>query len=318
MDVELAYGPVPSRRLGRSLGINNVPPKTCSYGCVYCQLGPTTMPSDERQSFYAPSDIESAVEERLAELDANGASVDTLTIVPDGEPTLDAQLGETIDLLDAFDADVAVITNGSLLHRESVREALSGADWISVTVDGGSAPIWRSVDRPHGSLSFETFTRGLRAFAREFDGTLTTETMLVAGTNDDRAAVESTADLVAEIDPETAYVAVPTRPPAEEWVEPPDEVTVVRAYERFDEQIDSVEYLIGAEGEAFGSTGELATDVLGITAVHPMRRSQVKTLVAEADADWSVIESLLETGDLLELEYGDETFYARPIDRERE
>jgi len=314
--MELAYGPVPSRRLGQSLGINNVPPTTCTYACVYCQLGSTTRPATERQEFVDPGEIESAVENRLADL-APEESIDHLTFVPDGEPTLDAALGETIDRLERFDIDLAVITNGSLLRLRSVREDLAAVDWLSVKVDAADPAVWTQVDRPHGAADFEAVREGVLTFAEEFAGTLTTETMLVAGVNDGDA-VAPTARLVGEIDPDTAYVAVPTRPPDEEWVEPPDEAEVARAHQVFSEFVEDVEYLIGAEGDTFASTGDPRRDILGVTAVHPMRTDQIERLLARDDADWSLVEDLLAAGELIELEYGEQTFYMRPISPDRE
>ncbi|MFW5965382.1 MAG: radical SAM protein [Halodesulfurarchaeum sp.] len=313
--MELAYGPVPSRRLGQSLGINNVPPTTCTYACVYCQLGTTTRPETERQRFFDPEEIEAAVADRLADLDP-GEYLDHLTLVPDGEPTLDAALGETIDRLARFDADIAVITNGSLLRLASVREDLAPVDWISVKVDAADPGTWTRIDRPHGAVDFEAVREGLLAFAAEFEGTLTTETMLVEGVNDGDE-VEHTARLVGEIDPDTAYVAVPTRPPDEEWVQPPSEEVVARAYRIFTNHADDVEYLIGAEGDSFASTGDPRRDLLGVTAVHPMRTDQVEALLAEDGSDWSLLEDLLAAGELIELEYGEETFYMRPISPDR-
>ncbi|WP_199399063.1 radical SAM protein [Halodesulfurarchaeum formicicum] len=313
--MELAYGPVPSRRLGQSLGINNVPPTTCTYACVYCQLGSTTNPETDRQAFFDPAEIESAIEDRLAALGPE-ETVDYVTFVPDGEPTLDANLGETIDRLQRFPVDVAVITNGSLLRLESVRADLARADWLSVKVDAADHEVWTQVDRPHGAVDFEAVRDGIVRFARDFEGTLTTETMLVAGVNDG-AAVEPTAELVGEIAPDTAFVAVPPPPPDEEWVEPPDEAEVTRAYRTFSEYVDDVEYLIGAEGDTFASTGDPRTDLLGVTAVHPMRASQVSALLDREDADWSVVEDLLDAGELIELEYDAETFYVRPISPDR-
>jgi len=311
--MDLAYGPVPSRRLGRSLGINNIPPKTCTYACIYCQLGPTTATGTERRAFYDPDEIGQAVAERVAAVRGADESIDYLSFVPDGEPTLDANLGETIDRVRQFGIDVAVITNGSLVDRPDVRADLAKADYVSVTIDAGEPNTWKTIDRPHGRLEFDAIVRDLRRFAASFEGTLTTETMLVDGVNDGEDDLRATADLVGEVDPDVAYVAVPTRPPAEDWVEPAGETAVGMAYRSFEDQVDDVEYLIGAEPDDFASTGDVEADVLGVTAVHPMRESGLRDLLDRADADWSVIERLLESGELVEREFGDERFYMRPI-----
>ncbi|WP_135665568.1 radical SAM protein [Halorhabdus rudnickae] len=311
--MELAYGPVPSRRLGQGLGINTIPPTTCSYACIYCQLGSTTTTEVDRQEFFSPDEIVGSVRERVEAVRAAGETIDFLSIVPDGEPTLDAALGETIDRLQGLDIDVAVISNGSLMTKPEVRADLAKADWVSLKADAGTAETCREIDRPNGMLSFDEIRRGMVAFSDSFEGTLTTETMLVDGVNDSESALRATADLVASVDPDTAYLAVPTRPPAEDWVDPAGEQALAAAYAIFEEQLDHVEYLIGAEGSTFAATGAVREDVLGVTAVHPMRESGLADLLERDDADWAVVEELLDAGELLERTYGEETFYLRPI-----
>ena len=132
MTNSIVYGPVPSRRLGRSLGINNVPPKTCSYSCLYCQLGRTLRVEVEPGSFYKIPRIAEQVGTKLKRAADKGELVDYVTFVPDGEPTLDADLGREIEVLKTLGVRVAVITNGSLLWREDVRQNLRHADWVSL------------------------------------------------------------------------------------------------------------------------------------------------------------------------------------------
>ncbi|HIC92765.1 MAG TPA: radical SAM protein, partial [Anaerolineae bacterium] len=125
-----AFGPVPSRRLGRSLGVNNIPPKVCTYSCVYCQLGRTTGMQVKRQTFYRPGELLRDVEEKVRSARGAGEAIDYLTFVPDGEPTLDLGLGRAIELLRPLGIKIAVLTNASLLWREDVREELMRADWV--------------------------------------------------------------------------------------------------------------------------------------------------------------------------------------------
>ena len=132
---QLAFGPVPSRRLGRSLGVNNIPPKTCSYSCVYCQLGPTDGRNTGRIALYPVEDIVNAVRTSVRNVRAAGGKIDYITFVPDGEPTLDINLGIEIGNLRDLGIKIAVITNASLLWRKDVRDDLSRADWVSVKVD---------------------------------------------------------------------------------------------------------------------------------------------------------------------------------------
>lgn len=177
----IAYGPVPSRRLGRSLGINNIPSKACTYACAYCQVGRTTDMSMERREFYPPKKLIAAVAARLTEVKRLSEPVDFLSFVPDGEPTLDVNLGREIEALRQFGRPVAVITNATLLGLPDVRKELATADWVSLKVDTVDEETWHKLNRPRRTLDFFPLQDGMRAFRRMFTGTLVTETMLVAG-----------------------------------------------------------------------------------------------------------------------------------------
>lgn len=218
----LIFGPVPSRRLGRSLGINNIPPKSCTYSCIYCQVGPARRTEVVPHAFYDPERIVRDVERHLSQLRERGECVDYLTFVPDGEPTLDDHLGDTIERLRPLGIPVAVISNGSLLSRQDVRERLSQADWVSVKLDAVDPETWRQVNRPDPALDHEAMLDGMLQFASGFQGTLATETMLVAGVNDDDANAEAIGGLIKHIAPHRAYLSVPIRPPAEQRVRPPN------------------------------------------------------------------------------------------------
>ena len=295
------------------MGINNIPPKICTYSCVYCQLGRTFRMQVDRDAFYDPEEIIRAVEARLSELRRKDEPVDYLTFVPDGEPTLDLNLGQEIELLKQLSIPVAVITNSSLIFREAVREELSQADWVSLKVDAASEPVWRRINRPHKELDLAEIKQGLLEFARTFRGTLASETMLIQGLNEDTAELEKTAKLLAELEPAIAYIAIPMRPPAEAWVKPADEGAVARAYALFSERLPRVELLIGYEGNAFSTIGDAVQDLLSITAVHPMRKQAVQELLARDRAAWEVVRRLLAEGKLVELTYRGERFYLRKL-----
>ncbi len=307
----IAFGPVPSRRLGRSLGINNIPPKICSYSCVYCQVGRTLNLAAERRVFYEPKEIFSAVREKVESSRKNGECVDYLTFVPDGEPTLDLQLGRSIEMLRALGVKIAVITNSSLIGKEKVREDLLKADWVSFKIDSTIEQIWRRANRPHRSLQLEIILEGIKAFHQVFDGNLVTETMLVNGINDSEDNITAVADFLNLLQPSRAYLSIPTRPPAERRALPPDEEVLNRAYNLFSKKIDHVEYLIGYEGDAFASTGNIEEDLLSITAVHPMREEAVKALLRRTGEDTSVVAGLVERNLILQTEYEGKKFYMR-------
>jgi len=307
----IAFGPVPSRRLGRSLGINNIPPKACSYSCLYCQVGPTAVTEIEPRGFYKPREILRCVTERLAALAPRGEQVDWLTFVPDGEPTLDASLGETIDLLRPLGIPIAVISNASLVWREDVQSILTKADWLSLKVDATDPAIWRRVNRPSPALRLEAILDGIASLATRYPGTLTTETMLVAGVNDSAESVSAVAEYLARVQPAVAYLAVPTRPPAEPGVHAPDALPLTRAHQSFSARLPQVEYLIGYEGDSFASTGKIEDDILAVTAVHPLREDALRALLARAGAEWPVVERLLAAGVLRGVDYEGHRFYHR-------
>ena len=250
---------------------------------------------------------------KVEEADAAGERIDYLTFVPDGEPTLDLNLGIEIEMLRSLGIKIAVITNAALIWREDVRAALMPADWVSLKVDAARNAIWRQIDRPHGALELTSIFDGASAFARAFSGELVTETMLVEGVNDGTRDLTEVAGLVAQLKPATAYLAVPTRPPAESWVRPPEEKVINQAYQIFVEKIDEVELLLGYEGDAFACTGNVQQDLLSITSVHPMRKEAVDTFLNEAGASWSTIHELLSAGQLIEVMYQGRIFFMRNL-----
>jgi wyosine [tRNA(Phe)-imidazoG37] synthetase (radical SAM superfamily) len=307
----IAFGPVPSRRLGRSLGINNIPPKSCSYSCLYCQVGVTQGKMVEPRDFYAPEDIYQAVSEQLEKANSSGEPIDYLTFVPDGEPTLDINLGRAIDLLRPLHVPIAVISNASLLWHKDVRAAIGKADWVSVKVDSVVKGIWKQVNRPHEALRLDEILDGIRRFARQFRGELVAETMLIHGINDNDDSVTSVAGFLHEIGVPRAYLSIPTRPTAETGIWGPSELAVNRAYQILASSLPHVEYLIGYEGDAFAFTGDVRHDLLSITAVHPMRESAVREFLKRAKAEWSVVEELIAEGTLKEVDYLGNRYFVR-------
>jgi wyosine [tRNA(Phe)-imidazoG37] synthetase (radical SAM superfamily) len=315
---QYTFGPVPSRRLGQSLGINNIPAKTCSYSCVYCQVGRTSQMQTDRQAFYDPTYIYRDVQARLLRAKETTAQVDYITFVPDGEPTLDVNLGREITLLKSSGIPVGVITNSSLLYLEGVREELGKADWVSLKVDAVQDSVWRAVDRPHGSLALDQILDGILKFAATYRGKLVTETMLVRGLNDSPGCLEETAEFIGRLRPRTAYLSIPTRPPAEPDIQAPDEAALNTGYQIFSRSIPRVEYLIGYEGNSFAFTDDIEKDLLSITSVHPMRAEAVDALLSRAGRSRDVVSRLLARGDLAETKYQGHTFYLRKFKKEQE
>jgi wyosine [tRNA(Phe)-imidazoG37] synthetase (radical SAM superfamily) len=309
----IAFGPIPSRRLGRSLGINNIPPKICSYSCVYCQLGRTLKLQTERQRFYSPEEIFQAVDEKTKAARRKKEPIDFLTFVPDGEPTLDLNLGKEIEQLKVFGRRIAVISNSSLIWDKDVRADLNRADWVSLKIDALSEATWRKINRPHKALRWEQILEGIKAFARDFKGFLATETMLIQGLNDDPQELEKIAEFIRTLRVKKSYILIPTRPPAESWARPANERFVAAAYELFQRKAISTEYLIGYEGDAFAFTGNAEEDLLSITSVHPMREEAVRAFLEKARADWDVVRRLIQEDQLIEVEYENKKFYLRKL-----
>ena len=307
----ISFGPVPSRRLGKSLGINNIPSaKKCSYSCIYCQVGNTKKLSVTRKHFFEPEIIFSEVQKHLESLQEEDKP-DYITFVANGEPTLDINLGKSIKLLKTFDIPIAVITNASLLSDKHVRADLMLADWVSVKVDANDEGVWKTINRPVGSLGFPELINGLLQFASEYKGQLVTETMLVQGINDNRIILEQTARLIGQINPSLAYLSIPTRPPATLWVKPPDENVINEAYQIFSEAGLRTELILGFEGTDTGFTGNAMEDVLNICAVHPIREDMMEELLRKNNADPVILKTLIH-GEYIQLvNYGLNNFYIR-------
>ncbi len=305
----IAFGPVPSRRLGQSLGVNNVFPKPCSYSCAYCQVGRTAAKEIAPRTFHEPRALVSAIERRLRLLRERGERVDYVTFVADGEPTLDQNLGEAIERMRSLGVPVAVISNGSLLWREDVRRALRRADWVSLKVDTVDERIWRRLDRPHPSLDLKLVLDGMLAFAAEFHGLLASETLLVRNVNDEPAGMEAVAEFLERLKPRCAYAAVPTRPPAEPWVRPAGAAAINRCFQRFARRLPRVELLTGFEGASFGTTGAAEDDLLATAAVHPVREDVAAAVLVKAGGRPSDLQRLVAEGRLRPVRYEGHVFY---------
>ncbi len=313
------FGPIPSRRLGRSLGINNIHVKYCSFSCVYCQIGATLKMEVERQEFYKPEELVQEVKEKVEKLKAKNDQIDYLTFVADGEPTLDVNLGKELELMKPLGIKTAVITNSTLLTREDVREELCKADWVSVKVDSVLEDVWRKVDVPHPKLNLGEILQGIKKFSEMYQGTLVTETMLVDGVNDNPESLTATAEFLKGLKGvKYHYISVPTRPPARSWVNIPKEEAINRAYQIFSEKLSNVEYLIGYEGNVFSDTGNVEEDILSITAVHPMRQDAVQAFLDKTGGEWQIIEKLVQENKLKEVIYKDQKFYMRQFKVKKE
>ncbi len=305
------FGPVQSRRLGSSLGINHLPPKTCTYSCVYCQLGRTSFMTTNRSMFSDPQKIVDMLEARVGELTRDGRKPDMITFIPNGEPTLDRGLGVMIENLRPLGIPTAVITNASLLWHPDCRAQLMGADVVSIKVDSVIEDTWRKIDRPHGTLKLDAVFNGIHWFAQFYKGKLITETMLVKGLNDSAREARAAAAFIADLHPHTAYLALPLRPPAEDWVEAPDHKTLVRAFEIFKSQIDQVELMLELpDSKLAGGESDLAI-LLSTLAVHPLSQADIGRFLEERGIPLDQLEALIADGLIRRVPYKKTQFYLR-------
>jgi wyosine [tRNA(Phe)-imidazoG37] synthetase (radical SAM superfamily) len=204
------FGPVPSRRLGRSLGVDLVPFKTCSYDCIYCQLGPTTCKTIERKAWVPLDVVVAQLQDRLS------SKPDYITLSGSGEPTLNSQMGEMIAKIKTLtDIPVAVLTNGSLLWLQEVRRQLLHADLVVPSLDAGEEAMFQTVNRPHEQIAFGKMLDGLVALRQEFPGAYWLEVMVVGGYTATQAQIEKLAACVDRIQPDRVQLNTVTRPPAE-------------------------------------------------------------------------------------------------------
>ena len=214
---EYIYGPVPSRRLGFSLGVDLVPFKTCSYDCIYCQLGRTTNKTIERKEYFPEKDIFLQLEKALS----LHQRIDYITFSGSGEPTLNSKIGAFIrEIKKITKIPVAVLTNGSLFYQEKLRKELLSADLVIPSLDAVTMKMFRKVNRPHPSLKIKEIIEGIKKFREEFEGLIWLEMMLVKGINDEKEHLDKAVSIVQEINPDKVHLNTVVRPPSEEFALP--------------------------------------------------------------------------------------------------
>ncbi len=284
------YGPVPSRRLGRSLGIDLLPAKICSYDCIYCQLGQTSGKTIRQRPYRRAETVLAQLKDTLA----GGVTADCITIAGSGEPTLNSEIGAVIEgIKEEIPLPVAVLTNSSLLSQADVRQALLAADIVVPSLDAYNPALFDTINRPHSAITFNPMLEGLIAFSKDFPGRLWLEIFILAGINASAEDAARFRPLVDRIAPADIYVNTAVRPPREAFAKEADE-----------DMIDGFYQVLGAkrQSDTIFSTGagirnsDIGTAVLEMAARRPVTltdmaagleepietvREQVKALVAE-------------------------------------
>ncbi len=299
-----------------SLGINNIPAKYCTYSCIYCQVGRTTNLTIERRKSYGIEKIVDEVIKRIEDAKTRGAEIDYITFVPDGEPTLDIDLGRTAERVKELGYRIAILSNGSLLFREDVRRDLEIFDLVSIKVDSVRVETWKRINRPHPSLSLEKILEGMKVFAESYRGTLITETMVVRGVNDSVEESRAIAEFLKELRPSAVYISIPIRPPAESWVSPPDEGSLLEFFEEIRSSLPNarVELLAYPESPNFRPAAQDPREaIISIASVHPLRREAALRLLASYGVGEELLEELIKSGEIVEVTYRGEVFYVRRI-----
>jgi wyosine [tRNA(Phe)-imidazoG37] synthetase (radical SAM superfamily) len=264
------YGPVASRRLGLSLGVDIIPFKTCTLDCVYCQLGRTGRATVRRRSFFPPRDILAQIKGALD----TGQRIDVITFSGSGEPTLNRDLGLLIRSIKAMTRiPVAVLTNGTLLGRADVRRDLAAADIVVPSLDAVPARLFRKVNRPHPALDNRRILDGLVRFRDAFRGELRLEIMLVKGVNDSPAAVEALRKAAARIRPDRIELNTVVRPPAELGVRPLSAAALARIRARLGPKAEVVAAYTGQRQAP--AAGDLDRALLATVARRPQTAADV-------------------------------------------
>ena len=272
MELKYVFGPVPSRRLGKSLGISPIPRKTCNYSCIYCQLGRTDKMTGERKEFFPLKDIINEFKEYLKE----SFDFDVVTIVGEGEPTLYSKLGELIkEVKKITDKPVAVITNGALLSSKEVRGELMNADIVLPSIDGYNEETAKKIDRPLGTIHFKDELEGLIEFSKKYNGQLLLEIMLISGINCDKNSIGHFKDILKKIRYDKVYLNTPVRPPAESFVKVVSQEEMKYAVE----ELWGVSIDMLSSGEFFSEIEDSYEAILNIIRRHPMNQFEINSFL---------------------------------------
>lgn len=252
------FGPVPSRRLGRSLGVDLVPFKTCSYDCIYCQLGRTTNKTIERRQWTPVDVVLDEVKEKIA------SKPDYITLSGSGEPTLCSRLGDLIEGIRSFtNIPVAVLTNGSLLWWKEVRQEISAAQLIIPSLDAGDARMFEAVNRPHAGLSFEQMLEGLIDLREGFSRAVWLEVFVLGGYTANVSEIQKINAWVKQINPDRVQINTVTRPPAESFAAAVDHVKLEELARLFTPEAEVIADFHGVHTQAgFAATRDTVLHLL--------------------------------------------------------
>lgn len=307
------YGPVPSRRLGRSLGVDLVPYKICTYDCVYCQLGLTTNKTVERASFAPVEEILADVKRKL---DSDPLPPDYVSLSGSGEPTLNSDIGEVIEGIKRLtNTPVAVLTNGSLLWMDEVQEALLAADLVLPSLDAGDPALFAYVNRPHPLVCFEEMVEGIASFTRRYRGKVWLEVLLLAGVTGTPSEARKIAALAKRINPDRVQLNTVTRPPAEKCALALSQGEMLALKALFEAEFEGEVEVIGHAREpqlgAHDTAEARLVDVLALLQRRPCTVKDVADgLGVHVNEVLKELDTLVKAGKATTSVVGDRLFYA--------
>jgi wyosine [tRNA(Phe)-imidazoG37] synthetase (radical SAM superfamily) len=300
------YGPVPSKRLGRSLGVDLAPFKRCTYDCIYCQLGRTTDKTVEPKTYATSDAICSELERKLS----FGPPPDYISLAGSGEPTLNAGIGELIARIKGMtNIPVAVLTNGSLLWRDGVRTALMATDLVLPSLDAGDEAMFQYINRPHPDISFERMITGLSDFVRLYQGPVWLEVFLLAGVTAIPGEIGKIDALLRKMRPARVQLNTVTRPPAEEF-----------AFAVSEEQMEGLKGLFSHTVEIVGrhapaespdlQTGQSMADIISLLKRRPCTLDGVSSgLAMQPGETLKHLDTLCRKGSVTVVHMQDSIFY---------
>jgi wyosine [tRNA(Phe)-imidazoG37] synthetase (radical SAM superfamily) len=303
------YGPVPSRRLGRSLGIDLIPRKICTYDCIYCQVGKTTEKTLVRKEYIAQEEV---LEEVRAFLSEGNTPIDHFSLSGSGEPTLHSQIGSVIkEIKGVSPIPVAVLTNGSLLYLEEVRDDLRQADILLPSLDAVSREVFLRINRPHKGISVERVIEGLVEFRKVYPGQIWLEILFCRGVNDGENELRQMKRVLERIRPDRIHINTVVRPPAESWAAPLDL-----------EEMEKIQTFFGEKASIISefdrhplslSERDIKREILGILRRRPLSLTDLsKWMKISQDELDGHLRPMVEEGKINVRSFGDSVYYEIP------
>jgi len=303
--MKYVYGPVPSRRLGFSLGVDVVPYKTCTLDCIYCQLGRTTQKTIERKLYTQKDSVCEEVQEALNKKQR----IDYITFSGSGEPTLNSDIGALIrEVKKITPVPVVVLTNGTLLFREDVQKDLAEADVVMPSLDAASNVMFQKINRPHDVLNLDSIIRGLKRFRKMYKGRIWLEVMLIKKFNDNTEELSRIKSAISDIHPDRVYLNTVVRPPAEIYAKPLSREEMAAVKNILDK---SCEIIAEFHGQMVGEVQNVEDSIVEMAKRRPVTIVDIANVlgISAANAEkW--VNGLKEAGRIKERQYKDQRYYS--------